>query len=149
RVLNFCALWKKQTTSPSLAYAGIPYQVLGERAASRTRLGRGGVGRRRGPASQRAFSVGPPPNVLMKIALRRLDDSAAGAEAGWVGPRPWVQLAWQNRCATPTTGWSSARLPTADRGRRPRAGRVAIPAPLRAAGPDRVGCGCAARPPGG
>jgi hypothetical protein len=30
--LNFCALWKKQTTLPSLAYAGIPYQVLGERA---------------------------------------------------------------------------------------------------------------------
>src|SRR5438132_12561691 len=28
-VLNFCAGWKKQTTSPSLAYAGIPYQVLG------------------------------------------------------------------------------------------------------------------------
>src|SRR5713226_1514400 len=26
-VLNFCALWKKQTTLPSLAYAGIPYQV--------------------------------------------------------------------------------------------------------------------------
>ena len=27
-VLNFCALWKKQTTLPSLAYAGIPYQVF-------------------------------------------------------------------------------------------------------------------------
>ena len=24
--LNFCALWKKQTTLPSLAYAGIPYR---------------------------------------------------------------------------------------------------------------------------
>src|SRR5438445_11465520 len=33
-VLNFCACWKKQTTSPSLAYAGIPYQVLGERAGA-------------------------------------------------------------------------------------------------------------------
>src|SRR5438876_3999711 len=30
-VLNFCALWKKQTTLPSLAYAGIPYQVFGDR----------------------------------------------------------------------------------------------------------------------
>src|SRR5207247_8757128 len=30
-VLKFCALWKKQTTLPSLAYAGIPYQVFGER----------------------------------------------------------------------------------------------------------------------
>src|SRR5207253_7633659 len=33
-VLNFCAGWKKQTTAPSLAYAGIPYQVLGERAGA-------------------------------------------------------------------------------------------------------------------
>src|SRR5438477_2974557 len=33
-VLNFCAVWKKQTTLPSLAYAGIPYQSLGERAAA-------------------------------------------------------------------------------------------------------------------
>src|ERR1700730_13462179 len=34
RVLNFCPLWKKQTTLPSLAYAGIPYQVFGERAGA-------------------------------------------------------------------------------------------------------------------
>src|ERR1700680_3451125 len=33
-VLNFCALWKKQTTLPSLAYAGIPYQVLGDSAGA-------------------------------------------------------------------------------------------------------------------
>src|SRR6266705_4961754 len=33
-VLNFCALWKKHTTLPSLAYAGIPYQSLGERAGA-------------------------------------------------------------------------------------------------------------------
>src|SRR5438094_2707227 len=33
-VLNFCALWKKQTTLPSLAYAGMPYQVFGERAGA-------------------------------------------------------------------------------------------------------------------
>src|SRR5438874_3249811 len=32
--LNLCALWKKQTTLPLLAYAGIPYQVLGERAGA-------------------------------------------------------------------------------------------------------------------
>src|SRR5215208_6879360 len=32
--LNLCALWKKQTTLPSLVYAGIPYQVLGERAGA-------------------------------------------------------------------------------------------------------------------
>src|SRR6516225_9118111 len=33
-VLNFCSLWKKQTTLPPLAYAGIPYQSLGERAGA-------------------------------------------------------------------------------------------------------------------
>src|SRR5271155_4778035 len=33
-VLNFCALWKKQMTLPSLAYAGIPYQSLGEIAGA-------------------------------------------------------------------------------------------------------------------
>jgi low temperature requirement protein LtrA len=33
-VLNFCALWKKQTTLPSLAYAGIPYQVRGTRSGA-------------------------------------------------------------------------------------------------------------------
>src|SRR6266516_4620538 len=33
-VLNFCALWKKQTTLPSFAYAGIPYHSFGERAGA-------------------------------------------------------------------------------------------------------------------
>src|SRR2546422_6241577 len=50
--LNFCALWKKQTTLPSLAYAGIPYQVFGERAGalalmtawSRSAMARSGPG---------------------------------------------------------------------------------------------------------
>src|SRR5437867_4346127 len=50
--LNFCALWKKQTTLPSLAYAGIPYQVLGARAGalalmmawSRSAMARSGFG---------------------------------------------------------------------------------------------------------
>src|SRR6266508_220014 len=34
RDLNLCALRKKQTTLPSLAYAGIPYQDLGEGAGA-------------------------------------------------------------------------------------------------------------------
>src|ERR687898_246281 len=34
RDLNLAALWKKQTTSPSLAYAGIPYHVLGARSGA-------------------------------------------------------------------------------------------------------------------
>src|SRR5258706_2433661 len=33
-VLNFCALWKKQRTFPFLAYAGIPFQVFGDRAGA-------------------------------------------------------------------------------------------------------------------
>src|SRR5262245_59078689 len=33
-VLNFCAAWKKQTTLLSLAYAGMPYQVFGERSGA-------------------------------------------------------------------------------------------------------------------
>src|SRR5215471_3760572 len=33
-VLNFSAGWKKQTILPSLAYAGIPYHVLGVRAGA-------------------------------------------------------------------------------------------------------------------
>src|SRR5688572_7984034 len=32
--LKLCAPWKKQTTLPSLAYAGIPYQVFGDRAGA-------------------------------------------------------------------------------------------------------------------
>jgi hypothetical protein len=32
--LNFCALWKKQTTVPFSAYAGIPFQVLAEKAGA-------------------------------------------------------------------------------------------------------------------
>src|SRR5271165_3383617 len=34
RALNFCAGWKKQTTLPPLAYAGIPYQSRGERSGT-------------------------------------------------------------------------------------------------------------------
>src|SRR5262245_2366618 len=32
--LNFAALLKKQTTLPSLVYAGIPYQVFGQRSGA-------------------------------------------------------------------------------------------------------------------
>src|SRR5687767_15763118 len=32
--LNLSALWKKQTILSSLAYAGIPYQVFGQRAGA-------------------------------------------------------------------------------------------------------------------
>src|SRR5213595_912419 len=32
--LNFCAGWKKHTILSSLAYAGIPYQVFGDRSGA-------------------------------------------------------------------------------------------------------------------
>src|SRR6266540_7157618 len=37
RALNFAASWKKHTTLPPLAYAGIPYQVLGSRSGALAR----------------------------------------------------------------------------------------------------------------
>src|SRR5713226_417091 len=71
-VLNLCALWKKQTTLPSLAYAGIPYQVLGERAGalalmmawSRSAMARSGFGipaifARTSPSPSAVFAPGP------------------------------------------------------------------------------------------
>jgi hypothetical protein len=39
--LNLSALWKKQTTLPSLAYAGIPYQSFGDTPARSPRRWRG------------------------------------------------------------------------------------------------------------
>src|SRR5258708_13366883 len=64
--LNLCALWKKHTTLSSLAYAGIPYQVLGERdgalalmrAWSRSAMARSGFGIAATFASR---SLSPPP----------------------------------------------------------------------------------------
>ena len=72
--LNFCALWKKQTTLPSLAYAGIPYQVFGERAGalaltiawSRSAMARSGSG-----ISAIFASTSPSPSALSARGLRR------------------------------------------------------------------------------
>jgi hypothetical protein len=65
-VLNFCALWKKQTTLPPLAYAGIPYQVLGDSAGalalmivwSRSAVARSGCGISAIFASTSLFLIG-------------------------------------------------------------------------------------------
>src|SRR5437879_13351137 len=75
-VLNFCALWKKQTTLPSLAYAGIPDQGLGGRAGalalmtawSRSPMARSGSGISAIFAST-AFS----PSALSARGARRAD----------------------------------------------------------------------------
>src|SRR2546423_6794992 len=75
-VLNFCALWKKQMTLPSLAYAGIPYQSLGERAGalalmtawSRSPMARSGSG-----ISAIFASTAPSPSTLSARGARRPD----------------------------------------------------------------------------
>jgi hypothetical protein len=66
-VLNFCELWKKQTTLRSFAYAGIPYHVFSERAGplalmiawSRLAMARSGCGR-----GAIFASTSPSPSVL-------------------------------------------------------------------------------------
>jgi hypothetical protein len=71
--LNFCALWKKQTTLPSLAYAGIPYQVFGERSGalalmiawSRLAMARSGPG-----ISAIFASTSRSPSALFLLAVR-------------------------------------------------------------------------------
>src|SRR3954471_17028237 len=83
--LNFCALWKKQTTLPSLAYAGIPYQVLGERAGalaltmawSRSAMTRSGSG-----ISAIFASTSLSPSALPARGPRR-----AGAFSSWARAR--------------------------------------------------------------
>ena len=81
-VLNFCALWKKQTTLPSLAYAGIPYQSLGERAGalalmiawSRSPMARSGSG-----IAAIFASTALSPSALSARGPRRPPPSALGA----------------------------------------------------------------------
>src|SRR5207237_2154450 len=75
-VLNFCALWKKQTTLPSLAYAGIPYQVFGERsgalalmmAGSRSAKVRSGFGIAAIAASAALSSFSPRASAFRSLA---------------------------------------------------------------------------------
>src|SRR6516162_5275798 len=80
-VLNFCALWKKQMTLPSLAYAGIPYQVVAERAGalalmrawSRSAMARSGC-----DISAIFASTSLSPSALFALAPRR-----AAALSSW------------------------------------------------------------------
>src|SRR5438105_10520962 len=83
-VLNFCALWKWQTTLPSLAYAGIPYQVLGERdgalgltmAWSRSAMARSGFG-----ISAIFASTSLSPSALSARGRRRAADFSSWARS--------------------------------------------------------------------
>src|ERR1700681_4727273 len=72
-VLNFCALWKKQRTLPSLAYAGIPYQSLGERAGALALM----------IAWSRSAMARSDPNISAIFASTALSPSASAAR----GPR--------------------------------------------------------------
>src|SRR5205823_10327304 len=73
-VLNFRALWKKQTTLPSFAYAGIPYQVLGERAGALTLMmawSRAAIPRSCSGISAIFASTSLSPSALPARGLRR------------------------------------------------------------------------------
>src|SRR5438105_2230538 len=73
-VLNFRALWKKQTTLPSFAYAGIPYQVLGERAGALALMmawSRSAMARSRSGISAIFASTSLSPSALPARGLRR------------------------------------------------------------------------------
>src|SRR6059058_1312881 len=72
-VLNFCALWKKQTTLPSLAYAGIPYQVFGERAGALALI----IAWSRSPRARSGTGISP---ILASTAL---SPSALSAFSSW------------------------------------------------------------------
>src|SRR5215510_426716 len=72
-VLNFCAGWKKHTTLPSLAYAGIPYQVLGDRAGALAVM----------TAWSRSASARSGSDISAIFASRSLSPSALAAR----GPR--------------------------------------------------------------
>src|ERR1700735_2037948 len=72
-VLNFCALWKKQTTLPSLEYAGIPYQSRGVRDDVLAVM----IGGSRSPRARSS------PGIAASVASTALSPSALSApEAG-------------------------------------------------------------------
>src|SRR5436309_9633697 len=138
-VLNFCALWKKQRTLPSLAYAGIPYQSLGERAGalaltmawSRSALVRSGSG-----ISAIFASTSLSPSALPARGPRRAAAfsswarSLIAARSSSVNPLEVVLL--ENRCVPVFAGFLSAiaNLLRAPRWRRSRARFVSVKAPL-------------------
>src|SRR6266511_3060901 len=79
--LNFCALWKKQTTLPSLAYAGIPYQVFGERAGALALM----MAWRRLPMARSGSGISAifPSTALSPSALSARGPRRAAAFSSW------------------------------------------------------------------
>src|SRR5918998_66731 len=96
RELNFWAGVKKQTTLPSLAYAGIPYQVFGERdgaaslmsAWSRSAMARSGSG-----ISAIFSSTALSPSALRASAFSSWARSFIAARSSAVNPFDFLPLA--------------------------------------------------------
>src|SRR4029453_2482081 len=95
-LLNFCAVWKKQTTLPPLAYAGSPYQVLGERAGAlalmmawiRPAMARSGSG-----ISAIFASTSVSPSARLAAAFSSLVRSFIVARSSAVNPLKLLSLA--------------------------------------------------------
>src|SRR5439155_5623062 len=94
-------LWKKQRTLPSLAYAGIPYQSLGERAGalalmtawSRSAMARSGCGISAILASTALSSSALPAASFSSLARSFIAARSSAVNRGDVLPVAVVPLA--------------------------------------------------------
>src|SRR6476661_4519989 len=106
-VLNLCPLWKKQTTLPSsLAYAGIPYQVLGVRlgaAALTMACSRSAMARSWSGISAIFASTSLSPSVLVAREPRRAADFTSWARS---------LIAARSSSVNPLDAFLSAILPS-------------------------------------
>src|SRR6266540_657402 len=104
--LNLCALLKKQTTLPSLAYAGIPYQVFGSRpgalalmsAWSRSAMARSGPGISAIFAST-SRSPAVNPSDLLSVSMVLVADLCVPFFAGFLSAIPKHLLRAAQRCS--------------------------------------------------
>src|SRR5438105_5911497 len=136
-VLNFRALWKKQTTLPSFAYAGIPYQVLGERAGALALMmawSRSAMARSRSGISAIFASRSLSPSALPARGPRRAAAfsswarSRIAARSSSVNPLDALPVLLEDCCVPIFAGFLSAiaklLVPGGD-DREPRAGTAA------------------------
>src|SRR5262249_55057521 len=86
--LNFCVSRKKQTTLPSLAYAGIPYQSFGESSGALARM----IAWSRSPVTRSGSGIAA---IFARTALSPSASSARGPgrAAAFLAARPAVRLA--------------------------------------------------------
>jgi hypothetical protein len=106
------ALWKKQTTLPSFAYAGIPYQVLGERSGalalmmawSRSAMARSGFGI---SAIFASTSLSPSALPAREPAFSSRARSFIAARSSSV--TPWPACSWAPLQSSSQSSWCSFR----------------------------------------